>query len=209
MEQIKSLTSTIVATIITLTLTACDTTSQNQAQQKQQPEAFNLTELQWQNEIQQRFDTINGNGEPINCILLLKTNPPYYVFDRYKNSNEFKLLQRLTEAGLLTEQIDIYKNSQDENVYIYNLTEEGKKHHRIWPNISQSGFCLGKVIVKSITKITPHNSYVEIKYQYIIDKLPPKLEPQNQLKNNIASFSYDEQTKQLYSESGIGLIVNM
>ncbi|SCB94327.1 hypothetical protein [Gilliamella intestini] len=202
--EIKKYSLSVMATIIALTLTGCDI----KPQQKQSV-TFNLTEQQWQNEIQQRFDTINGNGEPINCILLLKTNPPYYIFDRYKNSNEFKLLQRLTEAGLLTEQIDIYKNSQDKNVYIYNLTEEGKKHHRIWPNISQSGFCLGKVIVKSITQITPHNSYVEIKYQYIIDKLPPKLEPQNQLKTNTARFSYDEQTKQLYSEWGIGLIVNM
>ncbi|OCG19440.1 hypothetical protein [Gilliamella sp. WF3-4] len=203
MELIKYLLSTIAVTIIGLTLNACDTPpSQSQPKLEKLPEVFNLTEQQWQNEIQQRFDTINGSGEPIKCISILMT-APYYLFDRqYMN-----LLQTLTEAGLLTEQIEIREIHQNRIVYIYNLTDEGKKYYRKWPNLMSSGFCFGKVIVKSVTKITPYSNYIEIEYQYVIDKLPPKLMPQNELKTGTVRFDYDEQTKKLYSKYGIGLIV--
>ncbi|MCO6552246.1 MAG: hypothetical protein J6563_04660 [Gilliamella sp.] len=207
MELIKYLLSTIAVTIIGLTLNACDAPpQQSQSELEKLPEVFNLTEQQWQNEIQQRFDTINGNGEPIKCISIAMT-APYYIFDRRYDSDTLNLLQTLTEAGLLTEQIEISEIHKNRIVYIYNLTEEGKKYYRKWPNLSSSGFCFGKVIVKSVTKITPNNKDIEIEFQYIIDKLPPNLEPENKLQTGNAVFSYDEQTKQLYSKYGIGLIV--
>ncbi|MCO6538379.1 MAG: hypothetical protein J6567_10525 [Gilliamella sp.] len=206
MELIKYLLSTIAVTIIGLTLNACDAPpQQSQSELEKLPEVFNLTEQQWQKEIQQRFDTINGNGEPIKCISIVMT-APYYIFDRRYDSDTLILLQTLTEAGLLTEQIEISGMDKNRIVYIYNLTEEGKKYYRKWPNLSSSGFCFGKVIVKSVTKITPYSNYIEIEYQYVIDKLPPKLMPQNELKTDTVRFYYDEQTKKLYSR-GIGLIV--
>ncbi|OCG42755.1 hypothetical protein [Gilliamella sp. Bif1-4] len=201
--KIKKYSLSFMATIIALTLTGCDIKSQ-----QKQSVAFNLTEQQWQNEIQQRFDTINGNGEPIKCMVSTHiTQFPYLVFNRSYGHNTLNLLQILTKAELLTEQIEINKNDKISYSYIYDISEEGKKYYKHWPNLSSSGFCFGKVVVKSVTKITPNNKDIEIEFQYIIDKLPPNLEPENKLQTGSTVFSYDEETKQLYSKYGIGLIV--
>jgi hypothetical protein len=184
-------------------LTGCDGSLIGDQSNKGQSAAFNLTKDQWKNEIQQRFDTINGNGEPIKCIVAKNEYLPGIFYGYGHDTNLIKLSRNLVKAGLLTEKIEVGRLHQ----YTFELTDEGKKYRRTWPDSGREGFCFGKIIVKSISKITPIHGGVNVEYQYIFDKLPPKLEPEGSLHTDIAKFRYDKQTKQLYSESGIGLIV--
>lgn len=173
---------------------------------------FDLSTEQWQKEIQQRFDTINGNGEPVKCIIM--KNVRHFPLEVYKTdyndnySNHFKLYQYFVKAGLLSEKINIEEQNFKGIKYIYDLTDEGKLYYRTWfPHLHESGFCFGKVLVKSINRITPDYNEVEIEYEYILDNLPPKLASENKVMTDFVRFAYDEKNKQIYSKYGIGLIV--
>ncbi|MWN32817.1 MULTISPECIES: hypothetical protein [unclassified Gilliamella] len=176
---------------------------------------LNLTSEQWQKEIQQRFDAINENGEPVECVVFEYISHFPYHFD-YSSLISEPLLMAV-DAELVDESITAISNSSRDYQYTYNLTEKGKRYYKTWPKLENSGFCFGKVTVEKINKTDKAGNYVTVEYQYKVADFPANIEPilskqdsyiNNPSKTATATFSLDK-NNQLYSVSGIGLITHI
>ncbi|MWN06632.1 hypothetical protein [Gilliamella sp. Pas-s95] len=176
---------------------------------------LNLTSEQWQKEIQQRFDAINENGEPVECVVFTRIDNFPYHFDYSVLVSEPLLMA--VDAELVDETIKERSHSEKDYRYTYHLTEKGKRYYKTWPKLRHSGFCFGKVTVEKISKTDKDGNYVTVEYQYKVEDFPANIEPilskQNSYINNpsktaIATFSLDK-NNQLYSVSGIGLITHI
>lgn len=197
-----------VCGLIMVAIVGCD--AQEESLDNKLPTVLNLTTDQWKEEIQQRFNTINGNGEGAYCINFISySKPPFYFIESFHNETRSRLrtLQWLVEIGVLTETINSYTNDDSNLTYIYNVTDEGKKYLKENKARSTSVFCFGKVIVQSVDNITPdvYRKGVLVKFSYNFDNLPPKM--QNNLKSSESYFKYDNKDQKIYSSYGIGLIV--
>lgn len=179
-------------------------------------------EVNWQQEIQKRFDILNQMAGGVECIALKGIEDfPYRERLEYISDHARSTLESLINIDLLSNKLEDEPNPYNKVTTIkvsqYDLTDLGRQYFKKWSQLRYSGFCFGKIMVTDIVSVSRSQlqEYV-INYNYTVEHVPNGIEAlltsnysyiKPEVKNRSITFSFDD-NERLYSRLDSSLIVH-
>lgn len=179
-------------------------------------------EVNWQQEIQKRFDILNQMAGGVECIALKGIEDfPYRERVEYISDHARSTLESLINIDLLSNKLEDEPNPYNKVTTIkvsqYDLTDLGRQYFKKWSQLRYSGFCFGKIMVTDIVSVSRSQlqEYV-INYNYTVEHVPNGIEAlltsnysyiKPEVKNRSITFSFDD-NERLYSRLDSSLIVH-